>query len=645
MARVDSPTAFDALPVAVVVQNPESGDVLAVNDRFCELLGYDAADVRGEDTSLFAAGEGPRLADRETLQRAHEAGTVRFEWRAETAGGEELPVGVALSTSTLDGEPVAVAALEACPARRERENELAAARDRYEMLFENNPIVIWEHDLSAAKAYVDDLAAAVDDLSAYLDANPGELEEIMDLVEIVDVNENAVDYYEADSKRQVLDNLDRVMGEEAWELTRDLWCSVAAGETRFRGETVARTFGGERRHQILELYVPDAHADDYSRVYITGTDITDRKRHEQELRAIHDAREALQVSLADSTSLDAFADAVCSELTAMDGIAFARIRTIGPGNTTDTLAAAGEEGAGAVGGDGAELVAAREGTRRRVTVDGAGVSEVVVEPITREGVTRGVLVVHLSAQQALGADRLSDLLAESADVLGYAMGAAERRRTLSADEQVEVTVEVETESIPLSRAAARATASVGVSSVVVRDDDTVLCYVTVASEDPESFVDAAGEIAGIDRVEHVGDDPTRVQVITDGPVPNGVVAEHGGLVVDTTIGSATTTLTVRLPRGQPFDPVLEALGTHFGAVRVSEYTTEPTDAASDDPLSTLTDRQRTVVEAALRAGYFEQPRTQNATEVADRLGVSRQAFDQVLRAAQRNLLTHLLGDD
>jgi PAS domain S-box-containing protein len=632
---------IDAVPVAVAVLDPESGAVLVVNDSFCALFGYDAATVCGEDTSLFAAGAESDLATPERIRRARDGGRAQFEWCAETADGAELPVSVALSSTRLDGESVIVAAFGECQEHRAREQELAAARDRYEMLFENNPIVIWEHDLSAAKAYVDDLAATVEDLAAYLDTNPEELEAIMSRVESIDVNENAVDYYRAESKAQVLENLDGVMGEEAWELTRDLWCSVAAGETRFRGETVARTFDGERRHQILELHVPAAHADDYSRAYITGTDITERKRREHELRAIYDAREALQESLADSTSLDAFANAVCSELTAMDSIPFARVAAVGPGDTIDTLAIAGDTDA--LPEDPA-VAAAREGTSRRVKIDDAVVSEAFAEPISRDGVTRGVLVAGLDAQQVLGANRLSDLITESADVLGYAMEATERRRALSADEQVELTIAVDADT-PLSRAVARSGLSATVTAAVPRDENSVLCYVTVTAEDVDSVVTAARDTDGIERVGRVGDgDPVRLQVITAGPVPSTVVAERGGIVVDATVRSGETTLTVRVPQRQTFNPVLDALSTQFSEPRVSAFTTAPADTPETDPLSTLTDRQRDVLQAAHNAGYFEQPRTQSATEVADSLGVSRQAFDQVLRAAHRNLLAALFDD-
>ena len=52
-----------------------------------------------------------------------------------------------------------------------------------------------------------------------------------------------------------------------------------------------------------------------------------------------------------------------------------------------------------------------------------------------------------------------------------------------------------------------------------------------------------------------------------------------------------------------------------------------------DPLAGLTERQRQVLAVAHHGGYFEKPRAQNASEVAESLGVSRPAYDEVLRAA------------
>ncbi|MGM0604227.1 MAG: response regulator [Halobacteriota archaeon] len=172
---------------------------------------------------------------------------------------------------------------------REREE----AEKRYRSLFENNPVVIWEEDFSAAKAYADELAATVDDLGAHLREDPAELDRILERVTVLDVNRNAVEYYGAASKAQLIDSLPRLMTPDSRAAIRSMWVAIADGQTRFRAETESMTIDGDRRDEILELYVPEAYAEDYSRVYITGTEITDRKRRERQLERERDLLDAV----------------------------------------------------------------------------------------------------------------------------------------------------------------------------------------------------------------------------------------------------------------------------------------------------------------------------------------------------------------
>ncbi|WP_254536277.1 helix-turn-helix domain-containing protein [Halomarina litorea] len=64
----------------------------------------------------------------------------------------------------------------------------------------------------------------------------------------------------------------------------------------------------------------------------------------------------------------------------------------------------------------------------------------------------------------------------------------------------------------------------------------------------------------------------------------------------------------------------------------------------DEPSSTLTERQREVVEHAFDRGYFEWPRRANCDELAEDLGVSRATFLEHLRKAEAKLLAEALED-
>ncbi|MFB6199107.1 MAG: helix-turn-helix domain-containing protein, partial [Halobacteriaceae archaeon] len=52
----------------------------------------------------------------------------------------------------------------------------------------------------------------------------------------------------------------------------------------------------------------------------------------------------------------------------------------------------------------------------------------------------------------------------------------------------------------------------------------------------------------------------------------------------------------------------------------------------------LTDTQRTNLLNALKDGYFEQPRETSLQELAEGAGVSRAAYTESLRAAEKKLL-------
>lgn len=55
----------------------------------------------------------------------------------------------------------------------------------------------------------------------------------------------------------------------------------------------------------------------------------------------------------------------------------------------------------------------------------------------------------------------------------------------------------------------------------------------------------------------------------------------------------------------------------------------------------LTDRQRTVLAAALDCGYYDHPRNCTLTELAEELGVSKSSASDVLHRAESRVMTHL----
>jgi PAS domain S-box-containing protein len=258
----------------------DDGNYVYMNESHARVFGYRPEElVGGSWRQLYGAAETARLEE-EVFPQLERDG----EWRGETVGrtksGEAVYVEVSLSLLEEGGF---TCTNHDVTERKERELELAAARERYKSLFENNPLAVWEEDFSGTKAALDELRAEVDSVEEYLLDHPAELHRILETIEVIDVNRNAVEYYGAESKADLVENLDHLFTDRAYEVAAAELAAVAAGATRFRGDTVYRRIDGERHDEMLDLYVPEAAADDYSRVFVTGTDITDRKQKEREL--------------------------------------------------------------------------------------------------------------------------------------------------------------------------------------------------------------------------------------------------------------------------------------------------------------------------------------------------------------------------
>ncbi len=168
------------------------------------------------------------------------------------------------------------------------DRELREERQKYRSLFENSPIPIWEQDLSNLKSYLDDLKDEVDDLESYFNENPEEVMNCMSKVQIKDVNQKALEYYEAESKKSLFENMDKIMPDEAKKTLKDEFIAISNDNAHFKSETVSRTLDGEEKDEILEIRIPDEYSNDFSRAYVIVTEISEQKEIEKKVQKLHD---------------------------------------------------------------------------------------------------------------------------------------------------------------------------------------------------------------------------------------------------------------------------------------------------------------------------------------------------------------------
>lgn len=184
----------------------------------------------------------------------------------------------------------------------------------------------------------------------------------------------------------------------------------------------------------------------------------------------------------------------------------------------------------------------------------------------------------------------------------------------------------------LSRLAARVDGPLEVTMEELHDSK--ITFVLHAGAHADDFERVLGEEEAVTNVDRLDADTIGATKRSCGAY-DAIYGNHGVLRRDSRISSDERVYNILF-----FDKTdLRSMVTEFrdiGDVRIERLTR----VGSPDPK--LTDRQREVVEAALREGYFEWPRRIDSEELADRLGITRATCLEHLRKAEETLLRDAL---
>jgi PAS domain S-box-containing protein len=164
---------------------------------------------------------------------------------------------------------------------------------KYRSLFEDSPVSLWEEDFSAVKVYLEDLkTSGIPDFRSYFKNHPEEMKRCASMVKVVNVNRATVELLKFE-KEELLKNLLLIFREETYIVFLEELVALAEGRKLFESEAVNRKRDGEKLYVTLRLAVVPGHEDTWSRVLISFTDITERKRAEEEVREKSKQLEAL----------------------------------------------------------------------------------------------------------------------------------------------------------------------------------------------------------------------------------------------------------------------------------------------------------------------------------------------------------------
>jgi len=179
-------------------------------------------------------------------------------------------------------------------------SERVQSEARYHSLFMNSPAAIIEKDFSEVKIYFDSLReSGVENFGQYFENNPGVVHHCLNLIKILDVNNESIRLFGADEKKELIENMPRIFLEETLMKFRDELTALAGGKIEFEYESPYRSLKGDVRHCITRIIVVSGHENDLSRVYVTISDISERKEIEDQLKRANEYNVATLNALPD----------------------------------------------------------------------------------------------------------------------------------------------------------------------------------------------------------------------------------------------------------------------------------------------------------------------------------------------------------
>ncbi|MDO9120387.1 MAG: PAS domain S-box protein, partial [Anaerolineaceae bacterium] len=168
-------------------------------------------------------------------------------------------------------------------ARKMAEEALRDSENRYRSIFNTVPVAIKEEDFSTIYAMMEELRqAGVEDFEEYLAKHPEWAKKAVESVKIIEVNQETLRIYKAESKEQLLNSLDQYFSTESYSVFQRELVAFWNRQNSYEHETVNVTLTGELINVWISIAIPD-NPENYNRILVTIMDITERKRAEEQI--------------------------------------------------------------------------------------------------------------------------------------------------------------------------------------------------------------------------------------------------------------------------------------------------------------------------------------------------------------------------
>ncbi len=267
----------------------KEGAHIYVSDLWPQITGYSKEELlRMSFFDLVGSKDRQISVKRHRQKMAGKTIPDLFELSIFCKNGEELPIEITSAATIYKGEPTNVVYIRDITERKQAEVSLALSEKRYQTLFENAPVGLWEIDNSKLKKYIASLQlGSVEDLKEYFRNHPEDAQYGMSKERIIRMNEcaeNLIGCTIRHFKNIIVEQkYTTKISQEHLEVFVDLVTSLVQGQSIPSCELLIKTPSGKDKYILQHCSVVPGYEDTWSRVIVADVDITDRKETENEL--------------------------------------------------------------------------------------------------------------------------------------------------------------------------------------------------------------------------------------------------------------------------------------------------------------------------------------------------------------------------
>ena len=108
--------------------------------------------------------------------------------------------------------------------------------------------------------------------------------ECVQRIRIIDVNQATLDLYEARSKRELIENIDRIIGNDSLDTFRKEMVALITGDLPFQGEFAKHLISGKKMYNYIRLSIARGYEETWAKVFLSVIDTTEWVRARRELK-------------------------------------------------------------------------------------------------------------------------------------------------------------------------------------------------------------------------------------------------------------------------------------------------------------------------------------------------------------------------